>query len=185
MQPNSRFWNGTYSILSMPNDTNMSKIPVEARLLLDYYSSHVIDVMSMSPGQKPPWKTIHLPCAMSALAEILVYGETKSLAKMALFHALLSVSSFHLGLTEKNSNGRLQYWHERGFLHKAKAETYLRSALDERLPKAARGKYKEILMSFLSMVTIGVGSIHLYFDNLTNSRLGFQRQHARHPFIHS
>jgi arginine metabolism regulation protein II len=144
------------AILTLSNDGNLSKIPTEARSLLDYYSSRIIDVMTMSPGRKPPWKVIHLPCAMAALAEIMIYGEARSLAKMALFYALLSISSFHVGVAEKSSSEQSLYWYERGISHKAKSEHYLRSSLDQKLPKASRGKYKDVLMSLLSMVTIGV-----------------------------
>ncbi|TVY46986.1 Arginine metabolism regulation protein II [Lachnellula occidentalis] len=154
------------AILTMPNDANLSRIPAEARSLLDYYSSHIIYMITMSPGKKPPWKIIHLPCAMGALAELMVYGETSSSAKMALFHALLSVSSFHVGLAEKNSLGRSHYWYEKGISHKAKSEIYLRSSLDQTLPKSARGKYKEVLMSLLSMVTIGVFSGNMEGSNI-------------------
>jgi arginine metabolism regulation protein II len=149
-------WNISSPILIMSNDENLSKLPPEARSLLNYYSLRIIDVMSMSPIQKTPWETIHLPCAMSALADVMVYGETKSFAKMALLYALLSISSFHIGLAEKTSEERSQYWNARGALHKRKAEKYLQSALDKSLPKATKGKYKEVLMSILSMVTIGV-----------------------------
>ncbi|KAH7412736.1 fungal-specific transcription factor domain-containing protein [Cadophora sp. MPI-SDFR-AT-0126] len=148
----------TPSIMQMPNTENMSKIPPEARLLLDYYSSQMIEVMSMSPIKKPPWKTIHLPCAMSALAELLVHGEGKSLAKMALFYALLSVSAFHLGFANQESDESTHHWKLKGAAHKRTAQKYLRSSLDKSLPKAVRGKYKEVLMSLLSMVTIGVFS---------------------------
>jgi len=104
---------------------------------------------------------------MAALAEIMIYGEARSLAKMALFYALLSISSVHVGVAEKNSSERSLYWFERGISHKAKSERYLRSCLNEKLPKASRGKYKEILMSLLSMVTIGVSqALHSqYFTN--------------------
>lgn len=142
------------TILTMSNEANISQIPAEARLLLDYYSCRIIDVMSMSPGSKPPWRTIHLPCAMSALAELMVYGEIRSFSKMALFHALLSVSLYHMGSAQKDSSS--QYWLEMGYVHKQKAQNCLRTALTKDLPKSSRGKYKEILMSYLSMVTIGV-----------------------------
>lgn len=142
------------SILTMSNDANLSKIPDEARLLLDYYSERIIDVMSMSTTNKPPWKTIHLPCAMSAFADLAVHGEGRSLARMALFYALLSISSFHIGFAHDDENSL--YWRERGELHKKKSESFLRSALRNDMPKSARGKYKELLMSGLSMVTIGV-----------------------------
>ena len=144
------------SIITMPNDANMCKIPVEARTLLDYYSRRVIEVMSIAPTKQPPWETIHLPCAMSALAEIMVHGETKSFAKMSLFHALLSVSSYHIGLANSHLKDMSQYWCDKGAFHKHNAATFLRAALTKGLPKSSRGKYKEILMSFLSMVTIGV-----------------------------
>ncbi|CZR61358.1 uncharacterized protein PAC_11254 [Phialocephala subalpina] len=160
-------WQKPPSIITMSNGDNMSKIPSEARMLLDYYSSKIIDLMSMSPGSKPPWKTIHLPCAMSALAELIVYGEAKSFAKMALFYALLSISSFQIGLRSKDSAETSQYWLEKGNFHKKRSEKYLRSALDTSFPKSSRGKYKEILMTTLSMVTIGVFSgnmqdVHIY-----------------------
>lgn len=142
------------SISTMSNDENLSKIPDEARLLLDYYSEKIIDVMSMSTTSKPPWKTIHLPCAMSAFADLVVHGEGRSLARMALFYALLSISSFHIGFEHKDEHSL--YWRERGELHKKKSESFLRSALRNDMPKGARGKYKELLMSGLSMVTIGV-----------------------------
>lgn len=144
------------AVLSMSNHANLSKIPAEARILLDYYSRRIIDVMSIAPAKKPPWETIHLPCAMSALAELIVYGETKSFAKMSLFYALLSVCSYHIGLANTHLTHMSQYWCERGAFHKHKAENFLRAALTKGLPKSSRGKYKEILMSFLSMVTIGV-----------------------------
>lgn len=149
-------WQNPPSIITMSNSENMSKIPSEARLLLDYYSTKIIDLMSMSPRQKPPWKTIHLPCAMSALAELLVYGEARSFAKMALFYALLSISSFQIGLGTKDCRQTAHYWLERGKCHKRKSEQYLRLALDISKEKSSRGKYKEILMTTLSMVTIGV-----------------------------
>ncbi|KAG4434032.1 hypothetical protein IFR05_010486 [Cadophora sp. M221] len=152
------FLAGTPSISQMPNTTNMSKIPPEARLLLDYYSSHVIEVMSMSPIKKPPWKTIHLPCAMSALAELLVHGEARSFAKMALFYALLSISAFHMSFANRDSEESASFWKLKGTAHKKTAQKYLHSSLDKDLPKAMRGKYKEVLMSMLSMVTIGVFS---------------------------
>jgi arginine metabolism regulation protein II len=148
---------GYSPIINMSNEANMVRIPSEARLLLDYYSTTIIDLLTMSPRHKPPWKTIHLPCAMSALAEIIVYGEARSFAKMALFYALLSISSYQISLGTKDSAERSQYWLEKGNVHKEKSEKYLRLALDTNMPKTSRGKYKEILMTTLSMVTIGVG----------------------------
>jgi arginine metabolism regulation protein II len=105
---------------------------------------------------------------MAALAEIMIYGEARSLAKMALFYALLSISSFHVGVAERSSSERSLYWYEKGISHKAKSEHYLRSSLNPKLSKTSRGKYKEVLMSLLSMVTIGVSKI-LLSDGVTNS----------------
>lgn len=55
------------TISLLPNNANIDKLPPEARSLLNYYSSQMIDLISMSPMQKPPWKTIHLPCAMTGM----------------------------------------------------------------------------------------------------------------------
>jgi arginine metabolism regulation protein II len=141
---------------NMSNEANLSKIPAEARMVLDYYSTCMVNVISISGGQKSPWKTIHFPCAMNTLAELLVHGEARSLAKMSLFYALLSVSSFHIGLGAKDSIERSQYWYERGVYHQSQAEAFLKLALGENVSKSERGKYKEVLMSLLSMITIGV-----------------------------
>jgi arginine metabolism regulation protein II len=147
-------------IVTMSNNANLSKIPSEARHLLSYYSERIIDVMSMSTTNKPPWKTIHLPCAMGAFADLVVHGEGRSLARMSLFYALLSISSFHIGFASEDGNSR--YWRDRGELHKKTSESYLTLALRNDMPKSARGKYKELLMSGLSMVTIGVSFYVLY-----------------------
>lgn len=162
----SRTQTSTPAILRMSNEENLGKIPAEARLLLDYYSTRMVDVISLSLGQKSPWKTIHLPCAMTSLGELLVHGEAKSFAKMSLFHALLSVSSFHIGLGVKDDSQRSQYWYERGVIHRAKAELFLKSASGKNVPKSNRGKYKELLMSILSMVTIGVSLLLVPPQNL-------------------
>jgi len=100
---------------------------------------------------------------MGALAELLVHGEGRSFAKMALFYALLSISAFHLGFANGESDGNAQHWKLKGAAHKKTAQKYLRSSLDKNLPKTMRGKYKEVLMSMLSMVTIGVRSGSCWF----------------------
>ena len=66
--------------------------------LLDYYSCCIIDVMSISPGNNPPWKTIHLTCAMSTLADLIVLAKQKAFAKMSLFYALFFCQLISYGL---------------------------------------------------------------------------------------
>ena len=57
--------------------------------------------------------------------------------------------------------------------HKKTVQKYLRSSLDKNLPKAIRGKYNEMLMSILSIVTISV-SFSLSFRDFSNDPLGIQ-----------
>lgn len=155
--PAADYWNPQSTILTMTNDQNMAKVPPDARLLLNYYSSRIIEGLSMSQEQKAqPWTQLHLPCAMSALAEVMIHGQAKNLSKIALFYALLSISAYTIGWGERHSSDRFQYWSERGLAHKKKAQHYLQSLLSTSLPKGSRGKYKELLMSVMSMVTIGV-----------------------------
>lgn len=160
----------------------MLRIPSEARFLLEYYSSEVIEFMCLLPNSRSPWRTIHLPCAMSTMADLVVFGKATH-ARMALFYALLAVSSYHLGskmslsmstggalqnqanaisLPGKTQTGidtvyALQHWQERGLEFRALSVSHLQASLQENKYDSLE-EYKELLMSSLSMVTISVGS---------------------------
>lgn len=89
---------------------------------------------------------------MSAFADLIVHGKIRSLARKALFYALLSISSYHIGFS--SADGNVAYWQEKGRVHKRTSEGLLKRALGGGIEKKERGKYKEILMAGLSMLLL-------------------------------
>lgn len=178
---------------SLSNVENISKIPSEARFLLEYYSTEVVDYMCHLPNPQSPWRTIHFPCAMSTMADLLVFGSTNS-ARMALFYALLSISANHLGSKipwsmqlEKrsqdatrysgsgpllsNSNEMCNYWLAKGSSFQDMATAQIQICLvSQQESSDDQEVYRELLMTLLSMVTISVtsgklSSAHVYLQH--------------------
>ncbi|KAK4938966.1 arginine metabolism regulation protein II [Elasticomyces elasticus] len=170
-------WTGHSSIGRIPrslsNMENISRIPSEARFLLEYYSTDVVDFMCHLPNPQSPWRTIHFPGAMSTMADLLVFGSTNN-ARMALFYALLSISANHLGskipwsaqlerrsqdaARESGSNdsrAMSNYWLTKGASFEDMATAKIQSCLDL---SDDHEVYRELLVSLLSMVTISVTS---------------------------
>ncbi|KAK5254562.1 arginine metabolism regulation protein II [Exophiala xenobiotica] len=177
---------------SLSNMENISRIPSEARFLLEHYSTEVVSFMCHLPNPQSPWRTIHFPCAMSTMADLLVFGSTNN-ARMALFYALLSISANHLGskipwsvrlekrsqdaARESESNSLLDtndpremsnYWLAKGSLFQDMATSQIQTCLQiQQGNRDDQEDYRELLMSLLSMVTISVtsgklNSAHLY-----------------------
>ncbi|KAL3462740.1 fungal-specific transcription factor domain-containing protein [Aspergillus heterothallicus] len=158
---------------SVSNMKNISKIPCESRYLLEHYFTQVVDYMCHFPNPQSPWRTIYFPCAMSTMADLLVFGETNH-ARMALFYALLSVSANHLNskiaptarvpgnVTEYLDSACLDtgsYWLTRGSLFQRMAAGQIHACLQTQIwGLTNREARDELLMSLLSMVTISVTS---------------------------
>ncbi|KAI1615084.1 arginine metabolism regulation protein II [Exophiala viscosa] len=184
--PEQPHWAGHSSMSRIPrslsNMENISRIPSEARFLLEYYSTDVVDFMCHLPNPQSPWRTIHFPGAMSTMADLLVFGSTNN-ARMALFYALLSISANHLGskipwsaqlerrsqdaARDSGSNDSREmsnYWLTKGASFEDMATAQIQSCLDL---SEDHEVYRELLVSLLSMVTISVTSgkldrAHLY-----------------------
>ncbi|EXJ94534.1 hypothetical protein A1O1_02930 [Capronia coronata CBS 617.96] len=190
-------WSGQPTLERIPrslsNIENISKIPSEARFLLEYYSTEVVDYMCHLPNPQSPWRTIHFPCAMSTMADLLVFGSTNS-ARMALFYALLSISANHLGskipwsmrlekrsqdatrysasgTPPSNSNEMCNYWLEKGSSFQDMATAQIQLCLHSQHENYDDQEvYRELLMTLLSMVTISVtsgklNSAHIYLQH--------------------
>ncbi|KAJ0415907.1 fungal-specific transcription factor domain-containing protein [Aspergillus carlsbadensis] len=158
---------------SLSNMKNISKIPPESRFLLEHYFTQVVDYMCHFPNPQSPWRTIHFPCAMSTMADLLVFGDTNH-ARMALFYALLSVSANHLnskispaarlpgdGTIYFDSGGpdTGNYWLAKGSVFQRMAADQIHACLRSQSWALTDPEvYEELLMSLLSMVTISVTS---------------------------
>ncbi|KAL2395791.1 hypothetical protein ABEF95_011452 [Exophiala dermatitidis] len=190
-------WSGQPTLNRIPrslsNIENISKIPSEARFLLEYYSTEVVDYMCHLPNPQSPWRTIHFPCAMSTMADLLVFGSTNS-ARMALFYALLSISANHLGSkipwsmqlekrsqdatrysgsdpVPSDSNEMCNYWLAKGSSFQDMATAQIQLCLQSQQEHYDDQEvYRELLMTLLSMVTISVTSgklnnAHIYLQH--------------------
>lgn len=197
--PDQPHWSGHSSLNRIPrslsNLENISRIPSEARFLMEYYSTEVVNFMCHLPNPQSPWRTIHFPCAMSTMADLLVFGSTNN-ARMALFYALLSISANHLGskipwsaqlktrsqdaARESGSNAPMDpndsremtnYWLTKGDMFQNMATAQIQACLQIQQANCEdQDVYRELLMSLLSMVTISVTS-----GKLNNAHFYLQR----------
>lgn len=70
-------------------------LPRDVRFLMSHYTGFVIDSLASFPTPKAPWKGLHVPCALSAVAELDYLGRS-DLARVSVLYSLLSLASFHL-----------------------------------------------------------------------------------------
>lgn len=91
--------------------------------LIHHYFHAVADLLQPAQHTRNPYKSIYFPRAIIALAAGIYAKPTFS--NSALFHALLSVSAFHL---HRRTAGEVHY-EKIGRLHRLKAVKYLQEAL--------------------------------------------------------
>lgn len=127
------------------------------RHLMYNYSQHVVNIFCVVDNAKSPWKTIHLPRAMQCVGELSLHGSTSRVRK-ALRNALLSISGFFLSNKHKTGHchSQARYWHEIASSYRFSAIGLLKSSVESDLYSESRPKYKEILATMLSMVSINV-----------------------------
>lgn len=150
-------------------------LPQNARFLLSHYTSCVIDSLSTLPMPKAPWKGLHVPCALSAYAELDFLGQS-NLARVSVLYGLLSIASFHLSalhqpptstehpsdepMSASNSsadNPNHTYWMARGQKYREIARMAYHKAI-RTLHEESKDKlkYKEILMAALNLMCTSV-----------------------------
>lgn len=125
-------------------------LTADSQFLLKHYTDHISPIMSVICSDKNPWNTIYLPRAYAAVGDIIVLGKT-SLPRSALLHSLLAIAAFHL--SSKLEGSDKAYFFGRGIELKARAVANIQLCMS--LPEE-RFKYKDLLASILSMVTINV-----------------------------
>lgn len=133
------------------------RMQTDVKQLLHHYVNHVVDLMTVVPTPKGPWKSVHVPRALQGSAALAIVGKTSHSCN-ALFHALLTISAYNLAANHDIANQELQAqsWREVAIRLKARSLAYLKACLQADCPADERGKYKEILAVMLSMVTIDV-----------------------------
>ncbi|KIV83157.1 hypothetical protein PV11_05207 [Exophiala sideris] len=127
--------------------------------LLNYYIHKVLRIFCIVDNAKSPWRTLHLPRALQSCGESSALGAT-SYTRNCLLHALLSTSAYSLvnNLRLEGRTEDVEKWSRKALQLRYKAIGLLRDAVEHDLHSKNRPKYKELLATMLSMVTIDVAS---------------------------
>lgn len=134
--------------------TNTMYFSPEARQLLHHYINHVSRLMTVVTHDSTPWKTMYLPRAINAIGCLTALGFT-SPTRNTLLHALLSVSSYHLASKFPSNSEQRSHYDGVGLRLKNQAVRYLQQCSP--FP-TVDSEYKDLITTFLSMVTIDVVS---------------------------
>lgn len=126
----------------------------QSRYLLHHYITSVSQTMTVVGHPSNPWMQIFVPRAISAIGDLVATGYTTN-SRNALLHALLAISAYNLqSKYPKNSQNRKHY-SELGLKLKSEAYKLLWPCFTEDISDQ---KYKDVLVSILSMVPIDVVS---------------------------
>jgi arginine metabolism regulation protein II len=130
--------------------------PGVMRTLLDHYQTSMMGCFTPLHHEKPPWKILHLPCAISAYGELSLLGDSNN-AKMTLLFAVLAMSAFNLKHLQTDPM-EADNWQSIAESYREKAKARLKLCLREQSEEKKMSKYKEVLMALTSMVTVCVVS---------------------------
>ncbi|KKF95609.1 Arginine metabolism regulation protein II [Ceratocystis platani] len=112
-------------------------------------------IFSPLRSQKPPWSILHFPRALSAFSELAVFKKINH-AHAALFYAILAVSAFNWDNLNRSYKSKSTYWRCVGGEFWRCAKRQLELSGEAEFFGESKAKYKDILMSMLTMVTIAV-----------------------------
>jgi hypothetical protein len=146
-----------------PPDDFLLSIPANVQFLLDHFSNDFTTVLPFTP-----WKTLHLPIIMMTLGELVVWKRANHF-RVALFYAVLALSSYHVDRSSANGEHAGHWWHV-GTSHYHCAASELHKGLERDQTQVHPAKYSDTLITLLTMVTVCVGlscapSISVAMDN--------------------
>ncbi|PHH50092.1 Arginine metabolism regulation protein II [Ceratocystis fimbriata CBS 114723] len=143
------------SITSNFAHTPDPSIMFQSQFLLNHYKSQMGKIFSPLRSQKPPWSILHFPRALSAFSELAVFKKINH-AHAALFYAVLAVSAFNWDNLNRSYKSKSTYWRCVGGEFWLCAKRQLELSGEAEFFGESKAKYKDILMSMLTMVTIAV-----------------------------
>lgn len=129
-------------------------LPEHERFLLNHYVHRVVHLFCVISYEKSPWKTIHLPRVLQSAGQLSLHGST-STVRMALRNALLSISAFYLANDCRSRGDGEERWEGDAIMYRGRAIKLLKETVERSTPES-RPKYKELLATMLSMITINV-----------------------------
>ncbi|CCE82495.1 Piso0_002222 [Millerozyma farinosa CBS 7064] len=146
------------SSIGLPN-TALQVQPL-TRYLLNYYNTHVADLMTVIPLTENPWKTVYFPRALMAIGELSALGKTSN-AKNALLNALLAVSAFNLQSKFSKNSEPMKYYLNLGIRLRNQASLFVKNLLGSKHNSGSgiencvmNEKYKDVLCAIMSMISV-------------------------------
>ncbi|KAJ5728381.1 hypothetical protein N7493_004711 [Penicillium malachiteum] len=139
-------------VLQAPSPAYLSS---NERLLMHYYTTRVVNTFPALDSPKSPWKTFHLPRALQSAGEMAVHGTT-CVIRSALRSTLLSISAFYLSkhMRCQSQIDEATKWETEAMHFHGTAMSLLNESVNTRFTSPTRPKYKEVLATMLSMVSI-------------------------------
>ncbi|KAG9662720.1 hypothetical protein KCU95_g2757, partial [Aureobasidium melanogenum] len=128
----------------------------DVKVLLSNYMYRVVDTFAIIKSPKDPWKIIHLPRAVQIAGELTLIGSTTTV-RLALFNAILAVSSFYMANDPQHLQ-QVSKWTRLASDFRSRAIVFLNRAINEEVDMVPRPKYKELLAATLTMITVDVAS---------------------------
>ncbi|KAH0173584.1 class II aldolase, partial [Aureobasidium melanogenum] len=149
------------AVASNPPDLGTWPVPViqvsdDVKILLSNYMYRVVDTFAIIKSPKNPWKIIHLPRAVQIAGELTLIGSTTTV-RLALFNAILAVSSFYMANDPQHLQ-QIPKWTQLASNFRSRAIVFLNRAINEEVDMIPRPKYKELLAATLTMITVDVAS---------------------------
>ncbi|KAF5013785.1 hypothetical protein FDECE_203 [Fusarium decemcellulare] len=136
-----------------------SRLPDVQQFLMYHYSHRVVNLFTVIDNRKSPWKTIHLPRVLQIVGHLSIDGSALMIQD-ALKNALLSISAFCLSndFRSRFCVDEATRWAYQATLFRDMAIKSLKGATTDDLNVGSVPKYKDILATILSMITINVMS---------------------------
>ena len=176
------FSNAAHSPI-IPQPLSPKYLSPNEHLLLQYYTTRVVHIFPALDSPKSPWVTFHLPRVLQSVGEMAVRGTT-SQVRAALRSTLLSISAFFLSkhMRSQSRSEESTKWETEAMHFHGAAMNLLKSAVTAKFTSNERPKYKELLATMLSMVSINVSWEELHsIYNISNTYLltGHVRRHLK------
>ncbi|KAF2720108.1 hypothetical protein K431DRAFT_227182 [Polychaeton citri CBS 116435] len=148
-------WQRRFTPLSSPVPSShaaSSRLTEDACLLLSHYKDDVIYNFSpLRSDRKSPWHTLHLSTSMNTLAA-LTLNDKPNCGSLSVFYAILAMSAY--SLRNSSTNHAFGHWSSRAEKYRELAQHNLKSALSSLTQPKKTAKYKDILMSQLTMMNV-------------------------------
>ncbi|KAH6693857.1 fungal-specific transcription factor domain-containing protein [Plectosphaerella plurivora] len=148
----SLWWKGDNdAIVQNPSPHQMPELE---RFLLNHYVHRVVHLFCVIDYEKSPWKTIHLPRVLQSAGQLSLHGSTSTI-RDGLRNVLLSISAFYLSNDHKSRScaSETDEWANHAIKFRWRAIKLLKEAVEGSTPQSPP-KYKELLATMLSMITI-------------------------------